>query len=90
MSAVTLNITYYVHTYLSTPDSYSASVSQIKAKHKNKTPQVCGGTANVVDIFGTCCAGVLDYGGVCCESEIFDECGVCSGDGTTCSTQVES
>ncbi|GMH40329.1 hypothetical protein BSKO_08233 [Bryopsis sp. KO-2023] len=38
----------------------------------------------MVDITGVCCNGLVDEGGICCESQIIDECGICDGDGTAC------
>ena len=35
---------------------------------------------------GVCCAGSLDSNSVCCQSEMFDECGMCDGDNGSCGT----
>lgn len=45
--------------------------------------RVCGGTATVVDLAGTCGAGQLDAGGLLCHGQV-DECGVCGGTGLSC------
>jgi len=37
---------------------------------------------------GVCCASVLDAAGLCCPSGGLDECGVCDGDGTSCSLHL--
>lgn len=46
---------------------------------------VCGGSARLVDVQGSCCnSTMLDAAGFCCASGSLDECGVCDGDGTSC------
>ena len=36
-----------------------------------------------------CCnSTVLDAGGYCCASELLDDCGVCDGDGSSCSLHI--
>ena len=43
----------------------------------------CGGRAKYIDIQGLCCE-FIDANGVCCESGLIDECGVCNGVGNSC------
>jgi len=42
----------------------------------------------VLCVQGVCCASVLDAAGLCCPSGGVDECGVCDGDGTSCSLHL--
>jgi hypothetical protein len=37
---------------------------------------------------GVCCSSMLDAYGLCCTSGAVDECGVCDGDGTSCSLHI--
>lgn len=38
-------------------------------------------------MYGECCSGDIDEGGVCCDGEV-DQCGVCQGDGGSCSLMI--
>eukprot|EP00937_MAST-01D_sp_MAST-1D-sp2_P008177 g8177.t1 len=52
---------------------------------------VCGGTGVGFDVLGNCCSGSapkLDEGGICCGSGVFDTCGVCDGDGSSCNVDA--
>eukprot|EP00959_Pyramimonas_sp_CCMP1952_P055427 1158633-Pyramimonas_sp.AAC.2 len=35
---------------------------------------------------GVCCDWALDSNNLCCETAVFDECGLCDGDSSTCAT----
>jgi hypothetical protein len=37
-----------------------------------------------MDVLHECCQGVLDASGICCESGVLDDCGVCDGDHSSC------
>lgn len=38
---------------------------------------------------GACCSTLLDAAGRCCRSGAVDECGLCDGDGTSCSLRMQ-
>eukprot|EP01138_Halocafeteria_seosinensis_P003627 gb/GECG01003706.1/.p1 GENE.gb/GECG01003706.1/~~gb/GECG01003706.1/.p1 ORF type:complete len:2343 (+),score=252.67 gb/GECG01003706.1/:1-7029(+) len=46
---------------------------------------ICNGTAAAVDRNGDPCTTQLGADGICCESGQVDACGVCEGDGSSCS-----
>ena len=50
---------------------------------------VCNGSGEYVDVLHECCPGVLDAAGICCESGVLDDCGVCDGDHATCAKAIE-